>query len=88
MANPRPFLPLDKPRSWTLFILAGLSGVAAGLLAFVAATFEVRALAVAGVVIFVTCWSVGVVSWLIFVSGLVRGRYRNLKPAPWKEQIW
>ncbi len=88
MVDKRPFIPRDKPRFWVLFVLAGLSGMGVGLIGFGAAWFEQRWLASPMMLLFACCWLVAAVSWLGFIFGLLTGRYRNLSPRPWAEQIW
>jgi heme O synthase-like polyprenyltransferase len=88
MSNRRPFLPLDKPRSWTLFVVSGLVGMAIGLVGFVAASFELRAVQILAMGLFMVCWTVAAVSWVVFVIRFVTGQYRNIQARAWKEQVW
>ena len=88
MSEKRPFIPNDKPRFWVLFVLAGLSGMAVGLVGFGAAWFELRWLALPMMFLFVCCWLVAAISWFGYVFGFLTGRYRNLSSRPWAEQVW
>jgi hypothetical protein len=88
MSNKRTFIPRDKPRFWVVCVLAWLSGIAVGLIGFVATLYELPWLALPMMVLFVCCWLVGAVSWLGYIVGLLSGRYRNLITRPWSEQTW
>ena len=59
-----------------------------GLIGFLAGMAEIRAISLVAALIFVACWCVAVLSWLLFTVRWVTGRYRNLQPRPWREQIW
>lgn len=85
----QPFIPRDKPKSWVLFICAGLLGLLAfapiiGLGIF----FEANWLFRLGVVGFVACWCLMAVSGVVTAVGGFSGRYRNLEAKDWKDQVW
>jgi len=88
MSETKPFIPRDKPRSWVIGVLAGLSGLGVGLIAFAAAALSIEWVKVVAITLFVACWATFAVSWLVFVSGLITGRYANLEPRNWSEQLW
>ena len=88
MGTKKPFIPLDKPKSWVIFICASLLSIAFGLLGFVIAMFGLKLIAIFPIALFAVCWFIGAISWLVFIFGLISGRYINLKPKPWSEQIW
>lgn len=88
MSEPKPFIPNDKPKSWVIFILAGLIGLAVGLVGFAAAWAGISWLKRAAIFIFVLCWLVSAATWLVFIFGLLTGRYKNIQPREWSEQLW
>ncbi len=88
MSSNRSFIPTDKPRFWVVGVLAGLVGLAAGLLAFAAAWSDLQALSAIFKVVFVACWAVGVFSWVGFMAGMLTGKYSGIADRPWKEQVW
>jgi hypothetical protein len=88
MSEARPFIPRDKPRFWVLFVLACLSGIGVGLIAFAAAWFDFRWLALPMIFVFFVCWLVAAISFFGVLFGAISGRYRNLTSRPWAEQVW
>ncbi len=88
MASTEPFIPNDKPRSWVVTICAGLTGLAVGLIAFVATWLELPALKSAAFTAFLLSWAVLAIFGLVFLVRLSGGRYSNIEPRPWKEQVW
>ena len=88
MARKEPFIPPDKPRFWVVFILAGLTGLGVGILAFISDWAGLVQLGNVLKVAFAICWVVAAFCWCGFAAGLVMGRYRQLKSLPWKEQVW
>ena len=88
MSEEKPFLPLDKPRSWVIGLCAGLVGMAVGLVGFVFAWLGIKVIQAIAIGLFIICWVTFAVSWLVFVARLISGRYSNLQPKPWSEQVW
>jgi hypothetical protein len=85
----KPFIPRDKPKSWVLFICAGLIGLLAfGPVIGLGIYLETNWLRRMGVAGFFVCWCVMAVSGVISVVGGLSGRYRNLEPKDWKDQVW
>lgn len=88
MNETKPFIPHDKPRSWVVGVLAGLSGLTVGLIALAAAALGIASVKSFAIALFVVCWATCALSGLVFASGLITGRYANLKPKKWSEQLW
>ena len=88
MSESAPFIPKDKPKSWVVGILAGLVGLAVGFVAFTAAWTGISWLKSIAVFLFALCWLVAATSWFVFIFGLLTGRYRNMQPREWSEQLW
>lgn len=85
----QPFIPRDKPKSWVLFVCAGLSA----LLVFapiigLGILVEAHWVRLLGIVGFVMCWYVMAVAGVIAAVGSFSGRYRDLSTKDWKDQIW
>ena len=79
----------DKPKSLLVF----LGGLALGLFVFV--PLAVFGLWQERVVLFLTGSAGIALTWLpaafmgfLFAAGLYAGNYRNVHPAPWREQVW
>jgi hypothetical protein len=85
----KPFIPRDKPKSFILAIIAGLTGLlVAGPLMFAEYFWGLKMLAYIGKLLFVFSWTVGMVMGIVFASGLITGRYRNIEEKDWTHQIW
>lgn len=84
----RPFIPRDKPKSGVIFILACLVGLAIGLVGFAAAWAGISWLKSIFMLLFFTCWLVAAASWFVLMFGMLTGRYRNMQPKEWREQLW
>lgn len=85
----KPFLPRDKPKSWTIFIICVLISVlVAGPIVVLGLYLEIRLIELIGRYLFFTCWAIGVVMWCFYMYGLVTGRHRHLPERDWKDQIW
>ena len=85
----RPFIPRDKPKSWVIFICGVLIALLGfGPVAMFGGALEIGPLYYLGVAGFVACWVAATVAWLVFIVGLIAGKYRKLPPRPWSEQVW
>ena len=85
----RPFIPQDKPKSWVIFVLAVLIGLLVfGPIGFLGAYFEVTELYLLAAFGFMSCWLVAAVTLIVFFAKLISGKYRNLPPRPWSDQVW
>jgi hypothetical protein len=79
----------DKPRSWYVFLAA----VAAGFLIFV--PLAVIGLNTKGIPMFLTGLTGAGIAWIVaaflamwLATRVAEGRYRDLKRAPWRDQLW
>lgn len=88
MSTAKPFIPRDKPKSWVVGICAGLIGMAIGLVGFLFSWLGIKIIKDIAIGLFITCWATFAISWLVFIFRLISGRYSNLQPKPWSEQIW
>jgi hypothetical protein len=59
-----------------------------GLLGFALAWLGLKTVATFPLTLFVVCSFSGVISWLVFISGLVSGRYVNIQHKQWSQQVW
>jgi hypothetical protein len=85
----RPFIPRDRPKSFIIGIIAGLTALLIGGPLLVGGKLlEVGVLLYLGYIIFIACWAVAAIMWVVFGSGLITGRYKNIKAGDWKDQVW
>jgi hypothetical protein len=88
MSEAQPFIPTNKPRSWVIFNCACLLGIAFGLLGFVFTWVGLNVVAFLPISLFAISWLVAAIFWLVFMSGLLSGRYTKLQHKKWSEQVW
>ena len=84
----QPFIPRDKPKSWVIFALSALLGLAFGLCAFAAAWYDwpiAKGIFATG---FAACWAVAALAGVTCGIGMVLGRYGDLEEKPWRDQVW
>jgi len=79
---------IDKPRSIFVLNLVGWVGMPILFVAFVAARLRVPCAFQIFVFLFLICFSTCAVCWLGYLSGKLSGKYKNLTPRPWREQVW
>ena len=88
MESERPFIPLDRPRLWVVTVLAGLNYMAIALLTFAVSHFEIKWLNGASIGILGLAWLIFAGSMIGYSIRAAMGKYKNIKPRPWREQIW
>ena len=84
----KTFIPRDKPKSWVVFVLSALLGLAFGLCAFAAALngwLIAKAIFTTG---FAACWVVAALAGVTCGIGMATGRYASLQEKPWRDQLW
>ena len=85
----KPFIPRDKPKSWVIGVLAGLSGLLiAGPILLVASYFRWRLLYYLGAFIFVICWLTFAVMWFVGLAQRLGEKYRQISEKDWRDQVW
>ena len=85
----RAFIPANKPKSWVVFICACLMGLLVfGPIAAAGSIWGLSALYAIGYAGFIVTWCVGAASFIVFALGLVSGKYRELSPRSWRDQVW
>jgi hypothetical protein len=87
MSDERPFLPRNKPKFWVIGLLSGFIGLACGLVAFGAALLNLSAIRMLFSILMAVSVLVFFICWFGCAFGAVTGRYRNLQPKPWNEQV-
>ncbi len=88
-ATRKPFIPRDKPKSWVVLLIAILVALLIGApVLFLGAVFDLAFLHAVGRVIFYGAWATGAVMACVFVFGVVRGKYGDIRELPWSEQEW
>ena len=85
----KPFIPRDKPKSWVIFVSAGLIGLlVAGPLVLLGDFLAWGWLIGLATLILVLCVFAGFVMWIIFAVGHVSGRYQGIGEKNWEDQVW
>ena len=84
----QPFIPPNYPRSFVIGICAILSGLAAGVVSVFGYWTGINLLGEIGRLLFFVCWVVGAAMFIIFIPNAWAGKYRNLPPRVWKDQVW
>jgi hypothetical protein len=79
----------NKPKSWFAFLL----GIALGLLVFLplaaaGLAYERIPLFLGGLVGTAVAWIAAAFMGLRLATGIANGRYRDLQPLPWRDQVW
>ena len=87
--NKKPFIPKDKPKSWILGIISALIALLIiGPILFIGAYLGNEFIKGIGYLLFISCWLVFTVTWLIFIVGLISGKYKNIEEKKWADQLW
>lgn len=85
----KPFIPRDKPKSWVVFVCAGLVALLGfGPVLFLAKFLDSSALFSVGEAGLTVCAGLMFLSWPVFMIGLLMGKYKNLPEKEWKDQVW
>jgi len=84
----KPFIPRDKPKSWVIFMLAGLAGLFSGLCAFLAAAYHWPVAKTVFIACFFACWGVAFFAGIVCAAGMLTGHYRGIGEKPWRDQVW
>ena len=81
-----PFLPTDRPRSWSLSVICCLVAllVVAPLQFLLESTIAARPLSIA----FIALIACAGVSFCFYTARSVLGHYRGMRALPWREQQW
>ena len=81
-----PFLPTDRPRSWSLAVICAL----AALLVVAPLQFLLDDSPVAGLLsaAFIGLGALGGCSFVFYIVRSALGHYRGLQALPWREQQW
>jgi hypothetical protein len=82
-------MSLSQPKSWFAF----LAGAGIGFLLFL--PMAVLGLAYERIPLFLAGLAGAGIAWLLaaamgirLATGIVEGRYRDLQPMPWRQQVW
>jgi hypothetical protein len=79
----------DKPKSLVVFLAGLLAGLLVFLpLAFVGISFERVGVFLAGTAGIAVSWLIASFMGFLFAAGLYAGRYKEIQPLPWREQVW
>ena len=82
-------MSLHHPKSWFAFLAAAGAGFLLFLPVAVAGlAYERIPLFLAGLACAAVAWIVAAFMGIRLASGILEGRYRDLRPLPWREQVW
>jgi hypothetical protein len=85
----QPFIPQNKPKSWVVFVCAGLIGLLCfGPFMLLAHFLEITPLLYIGKTGFFMCVAAMFLTWPVFIFGLLTGKYKDIPARTWKEQVW
>ena len=80
---------LDKPKCWIAFLaFAGLGFLFFLPIAVVGLSYERIPFFLGGLAGAAVAWLAAAFMGIKMATGLIDGRYRNLQPMPWREQVW
>ncbi|HYC36530.1 MAG TPA: hypothetical protein VEC19_08930 [Usitatibacter sp.] len=80
---------IRKPKSFIVFVTASLLALLLfAPVAIVGLSLERAPVFLAGTAGVAVTALTGAFMALLFAAGLYAGRYRELHPAPWREQVW
>lgn len=89
MTSTKPFIPKDKPKSWVVFTISTLAALLiAAPIAVAGIYLQLKPLESFGIILIVLCMLISIPSWLVFMTGILKGKYRNLGEQNWGEQPW
>lgn len=82
-------MSFSQPKSWFAF----LAGAGIGFLLFLpiavaGLAYELIPLFLAGLAGAALAWIAAAFMGIRLASGIAQGRYRDLRPLPWREQVW
>jgi hypothetical protein len=82
-------MSLSQPKSWFAFLAgAGLGFLFFLPLAVLGLAYEHIPLFLAGLAAAAMAWIAAAFMGIRLASGIANGRYRELRPLPWREQVW
>jgi hypothetical protein len=82
-------MSLSQPKSWFAFLVAAGVGFLLFLpmailgVSYQRIPFFLTGLTGAGIV-----WLLAAALGIYLAAGILKGRYRDLHPAPWRDQVW
>jgi hypothetical protein len=82
-------MSLSQPKSWFAFLAAAGVGFLVFLpLAIVGVGYQRIPLFLTGLTGAGIVWLLAAAAGIFLASGILKGRYRDLHPAPWRDQVW
>lgn len=85
----KSFIPRDKPKTWVICVSSSLIALLVTAPTILAGVYLgsdfLKGVGVAG---FLLCWATLAVSGVVFACRMLTGKYRNIEPREWKDQIW
>jgi hypothetical protein len=85
----KPFIPRNKPKSFIIAILAGLTCFfGAAPIIFAGHFLELSLIKTFGMILFFLCVVTFFIMWFIGMVQMIRGKYRKMEERYWKDQVW
>lgn len=82
-------MSLTQPKSWIAFLAAAGVGFLLFLpMAMLGLAYQRIPLFLAGLTGAALAWFAAAIMGLRLATGILEGRYRDLRPASWREQVW
>jgi hypothetical protein len=80
---------LSQPKSWIAFLIGAGAGFLLFLpMAIVGLAYERIPFFLAGLACAGVAWLAAAGMGIRLASGILEGRYKDLQPMPWREQLW
>ena len=83
----RAFIPRNYPKSFVILIIALLSGLLSGGIAFLGAWLENTMVETIGRFCFFACWAAAAAMFAVFLPGILTDKYRDLHRARGKNRF-
>jgi hypothetical protein len=82
-------MSLSQPKSWFAFVaLAGIGFLLFLPMAVLGLAYEKIPYFLAGLTGAGIAWFIAAFMGIRLANGIMEGRYRDLRPASWREQVW
>ena len=82
-------MSLAQPKSWFAFlVLAGIGSLLFLPMAILGIAYERSPFFLAGLAGAGVMWLLAAAMGIRLASGILDGRYKQLQPMPWRQQVW
>ena len=81
-------MSLAQPKSWFAFLVAAISATVILPMAILGIAYERIPFFLAGLAGAGVMWLLAAAMGIRLASGILDGRYKQLQPMPWRQQVW